>query len=71
MGSERKRTFETKRIMGKGEKKMRTCLGSECNKQIFTTKHTRFCPSCRKQIEKMDDDYGYSICVNSAKGKSK
>ncbi len=61
MPGNRKRNYETKRMAGKGEKKWRTCLGSDCEKKIFTTMHTRLCQTCKNQLDKMDSDYGHSL----------
>jgi len=70
MDNRRLRIFDLKRIKGKGELKMRDCLGSGCNRKFMTTPETRLCPKCKRNLEKIDDGDCYSVSL-SPKNRSK
>lgn len=55
MEEKKRRSYQTKRLKPVGDWKLRPCLGHECDKKIYTTPGFRFCDSCKKSNEKVED----------------
>jgi hypothetical protein len=52
--------YERKKIPGKGDRKLRDCLGT-CGKKFVTTPDTRICAKCKRRNEERDDSDPFSV----------
>jgi len=59
--------YVTKKIQGKGERKLRPCLGAGCTKEFMTTPETRICNKCKRTRESSMSDETFQIYFDSNK----
>lgn len=59
----RNQNREPKKIPGKGNRKLRECLGPGCKKKFVTTPDIRLCVNCKNRINGIGIDDFYEVNI--------